>query len=218
MNNKKQLRLVIILMAALIVIDQVIKVVVKTNMIRGEEIFVIGTWFRLHFIENPGIAFGMLNGDGMAGLGKTLLTLFRIAASGALMWFVLSRARNGARTPFLIYMSLIVAGAVGNVIDSCFYGLVFNTPNYEVATLFPPEGGYGSFLQGRVVDMFYFPLFEFDWPQWMPFVGGNHFEFFSAIFNFADACITVGVIWLIIDQLYIAPKAKNAPADEKSSK
>ena len=210
--------MVTILVAALVIVDQVIKVIVKTNMICGEEIFVIGTWFRLHFIENPGIAFGMLAGDGMPGLGKAILTLFRIAASVALMWFVLNRARRGARTPFLIYMSLIVAGAVGNVIDSCFYGLVFNAPSYEVATLFPPEGGYGSFLQGRVVDMFYFPLFEFDWPQWMPFVGGNHFEFFSAIFNFADSCITVGVIWLIIDQLYIAPKDKNVIADEKSSR
>lgn len=218
MNNKKQLRMVTILVTSLIVIDQIIKILVKTNMQIGEEFCVLGSWFRIHFIENRGIAFGMLTGDGMVGLGKILLTLLRIVASGVLGWYIVRCIRRGARTPMLVYLCLILAGAVGNVIDSCFYGLIFNDSYYQVATLFPEGGGYGSFLQGRVVDMFYFPLFEFDWPQWMPLVGGNHFEFFSAIFNFADSCITVGVIWLIIDQLYIAPRAKNTPDYEKSSR
>ena len=217
MNNKKQIRLAIILVAVLIIIDQVIKILVKTNMQHGEEFCVLGSWFRIHFIENRGIAFGMLTGDGMVGLGKTLLTLFRIVASGILAWYIARCVRRGGRTPVLVYMCLILAGAVGNVIDSCFYGLVFSDSYYRVATLFPPEGGYGSFLQGLVVDMFYFPLFEFNWPQWVPFVGGDHFEFFNAIFNFADSCITVGVIWLIIDQLFVASKAKIPSGDEKSS-
>ncbi len=200
--------MVTILVTALIVIDQVVKILVKTNMHIGEEIFVLGSWFRIHFLENNGIAFGMLAGGGMAGFGKIMLTLLRIVASIALAWYLVRSARRGARTPFLIYLSLILAGAVGNVIDSCFYGLIFNTPSYEVATLFPEGGGYGSFMQGKVVDMFYFPIFEFFWPEWIPFIGGQHFEFFSAIFNVADACITVGVAWFIIDQLLIQKEAK----------
>ena len=216
MNSKQQIRLATILVVSLIVIDQVVKILVKTNMQLGQEFNVIGDWFRIHFIENRGIAFGMLTGEGMVGFGKIMLTLLRLCASIFLGWFIVRCARRGARTPFIAYLSLFMAGAVGNVIDSCFYGLIFNESYYQIATLFPPEGGYGTFLQGRVVDMFYFPLFEFDWPQWMPFFGGEHFEFFNAIFNVADSCITVAVIWFIIDQLFVAPKEKNDLVKEKS--
>lgn len=211
MKKKQQLRLFALLLAAVLVVDQAIKIWVKTHMQIGEEIHVLGTWFNLRFIENVGFAFGMHFG-GVAG--KIVLTLFRIAASGAIGWYIIHAVRRGIRTSPLVALSLILAGALGNLIDSCFYGLIFNAPYYEVASLFPPEGGYAPLLQGRVVDMFYFPLFEFDWPRWLPLLGGRHFEFFNAIFNFADSAVTVGVAWLLIDQVFIAPKKKNQSATD----
>ena len=112
---------------------------------------------------------------------------------------------------------MILAGAVGNIVDSCFYGLIFDKSSpYDVATLFPDQGGYAPFLQGKVVDMFYFPLFELDWPDWVPFWGGEHFEFFSAIFNFADAAITIGVIWLIVELLFFQKKEEKTAGEEKN--
>ena len=149
-------------------------------------------------------------------VGKILLTLFRIVASGLIVWFILKHIRKGAHKSLIYSLTLILAGAVGNLIDCCFYGLIFNESYYNVATLFPPEGGYAPFLQGKVVDMFYFPLFEFDWPQWMPFVGGQHFEFFSAIFNVADAAITIGVIWLIVELLFFQKKEEKTAGEEKN--
>ena len=149
-------------------------------------------------------------------VGKILLTLFRIVASGLIVWFILKHIRKGAHKSLIYSLTLILAGAVGNLIDCCFYGLIFNESYYNVATLFPPEGGYAPLMQGRVVDMFYFPLFELDWPNWMPFVGGEHFEFFSAIFNVADSAVTIGVVWLLIDQLFIAPKHSKPDTTEET--
>ena len=211
MDKKKQARLVVLLVAALIVVDQVVKILVKTNMQIGEDIPLIGEWCRLHFIENEGFAFGMSMGG---ATGKVVLTLVRLVASAVIAWLLVRMVKGGTRSSLVVSLALIFAGAVGNLVDSCFYGLIFNESYYSVATLFPAEGGYAPLLQGKVVDMFYFPLFEFDWPTWVPLVGGNHFEFFNAIFNVADSAITVGIVWLMIDQFFIAPKYKKSEGNK----
>ena len=211
MDKKKQARLVVLLVAALIVVDQVVKILVKTNMQIGEDIPLIGEWCRLHFIENEGFAFGMSMGG---ATGKVVLTLVRLVASAVIVWLLVRMVKGGTRSSLVVSLALIFAGAVGNLVDSCFYGLIFNESYYSVATLFPADGGYAPLLQGKVVDMFYFPLFEFDWPTWVPLVGGNHFEFFNAIFNVADSAITVGIVWLMIDQFFIAPKYKKSEGNK----
>ena len=216
MDKKKKRTLVCALViAAIIVVDQIVKILVKTNMHIGEDIPLIGEWCRLHFIENEGFAFGMAFGG---AVGKIFLTLFRIVASAFIIWYIARQIKRDGRTSMIGCLTLIFAGAIGNLIDSCFYGLIFNESYYEVAVLFPPEGGYGSFLQGKVVDMFYFPLFEFNWPQWIPLLGGEHFLFFSAIFNVADAAITIGVIWLIIELVFLQKKGEKAVEEEKNVK
>ena len=181
----------LILGVLLVIADQVIKYLVKTNMALGEQIPVIGNWFRLCFVENEGMAFGMKFGG---SVGKFLLSLFRIVLFGVLCWWIhsLDKAKK-APTGVLVGLTLITAGALGNIIDCLFYGLVFteSAPGV-VATL----GHYAPFMQGKVVDMFYFPLWT--WPDWVPLVGG--YIFFEPVFNFADSCVTVGAIYLILFQ------------------
>lgn len=182
-----------IIILGVLIIDQIVKIWVKTHMYLGQE-FVITDWFRIYFIENNGMAFGMELGS------KLFLTMFRIVAVGLLIYYICRiKNRTDIKTGYIVCCALITAGAAGNIIDSVFYGMIFNNPYPpEVAVMFPPEGGYAPVFHGRVVDMLYFPLFSFYWPDWMPFVGGDYFLFFQPIFNIADAAITVGILVLII--------------------
>ena len=168
--------------------DQFIKYAVKTNLCLRESVE-IAPWFQIFFTENEGMAFGM------DFIGTAFLTIFRLLAVSLFLWLLAKAVRRGLPAGLLVCISLIVAGAAGNIVDNCFYGLIFSesTP-YQVATLVPFGEGYGSFLAGRVVDMFYFPLFR--WPDWMPLVGGD--TFFGAVFNFADACISCGAVALLL--------------------
>ncbi len=183
----------------LLVIDQAIKFAVKLNMTIGEEIPVLGDWFKICFIENNGMAFGMQFGG---SLGKLALSLFRVVLIGFIIYY-LRKLIKKADTPtgVLVGFSLVLVGAIGNVLDCLFYGEIFSQSTYtKVAELFPPGGGYSAFLYGKVVDMFYFPIIHTTWPEWMPVVGGNEFIFFQPVFNFADACISVAVIYMLIFQ------------------
>lgn len=176
-----------------IVIDQVIKVAVKLNMYLHESFSVCGDWFYIYFTENKGMAFGMELG------GKLFLTCFRLVAVSLLGYYLYRIIRN-TKFPvgYIVSIALVFAGAMGNIIDSLFYGEIFTHSMGRVASLVPFGEGYGDFLYGAVVDMFYFPLFSFDWPEWMPFVGGEHFIFFSPIFNFADACISCSIVSILL--------------------
>lgn len=189
-------KVVVILLILLLLLDQAVKFIVKLNMPLDEMIPVFGNWFIIHFIENPGAAFGWQIGG---SAGKLILSLVRIVAIGALIWYINRLIKRSAPTGVLVGVTMILAGAMGNMIDSAFYGLIFSesTP-YEVATLFPEGGGYAPFLYGHVVDMLYFPIIDATWPEWMPWVGGNHFIFFSPVFNIADSYITIAVIYLLL--------------------
>ena len=177
---------------AAIIIDQIIKIWVKTNMYMHEVIDVT-PWFKILFTENRGMAFGMELMD------KLFLTSFRIFAVAFLIYIICKQIKQGIDYLFLVCLSLILAGAMGNILDCLFYGMVFNNPPAPLVAEFVPWGtGYDTIFYGRVVDMFYFPLVEWNWPGWLPFFGGEHFIFFSPIFNFADACISCGVIMVVL--------------------
>lgn len=178
-------------------IDQVLKIWIKTHMSLGDEIHVAGNWFIIHFTENEGMAFGMRFGG---NFGKLILSLFRIVAVGAIGYYILKLIKENADKFLIICMSFIFAGAVGNILDSAFYGLMFNESYFNVAKMFPPGGGYAAFLHGKVVDMLYFPILEGRFPSWFPIWGSDDFVFFRPVFNIADSSITIGVLMLILFQ------------------
>lgn len=177
--------------------DQVLKIWVKTTMTIGQEHHIFGHWFILHFIENNGMAFGMeLGGE----FGKLALSIFRIIASVAIAWYIGHLIKNNAPSGLVLAVSAIFAGAVGNIIDSAFYGMIFSESYFQPAVMFPPEGGYSGFLHGRVVDMLYFPVIRGAWPDWSPIRPGESFLFFRPVFNLADSAVTTGVLAIIVFQ------------------
>lgn len=189
MSFNKALFLAIVI----IIIDQISKIYIKTNFVigGGEDVF---EWFKIHFIENDGMAWGVeLPGN----YGKLLLTSFRIIAVGGILYWLYDSVKKRGSNVLIVAIALILAGAVGNIIDSVFYGVIFNDSHNQVATMFSDQP-YGSWFHGKVVDMFYFPIWKGYLPDWLPFWGGNYFTFFNAIFNVADVAISVGVGLLIV--------------------
>jgi signal peptidase II len=177
--------------------DQVLKIWVKTHMALGQEIHLFGNWGILHFIENNGMAFGMEMGGKP---GKLILSVFRVIAIFGIGWFLSYLINKKANLGLILAVSAIMAGAIGNIIDSAFYGMIFSESYNQVATLLPHGGGYSSFLHGKVVDMFYFPIIDTHWPRWSPYSPGESLVFFRPVFNVADSSITCGVISIILFQ------------------
>ncbi|MGD2034354.1 MAG: lipoprotein signal peptidase [Bacteroidales bacterium] len=188
----------LLVIVLILILDQTFKIIVKTTMPLGATQPVIGNWFLIRFIENPGMAFGI---DIPGKFGKPALTIFRMIAVVVISFYLKSVIRKKAPLGFVIFLAMILAGAMGNIIDSMFYGLIFSESSpLEPAVLFPGGGGYASFLHGRVVDMLYFPLIEGNFPDWVPVWHGQRFVFFRPIFNIADSAISVGVISIFLFQ------------------
>lgn len=195
----------------ILIADQIFKFWIKTNMTLGQEISVAGNWFILHFTENEGMAFGITFGG---AAGKLALSIFRIIAVIIIAIYISRLSKRSTHPGLITSFSLIMAGALGNILDSAFYGLIFSESSYHtVAALFPPEGGYASFLHGKVVDMLYFPVIDTILPEWVPFRGGEPFIFFRPVFNIADASITTGVLLLIIFQKKFFAKKEQQSCD-----
>lgn len=184
-----------LLVFLVILIDQIVKIYIKTHFLYGDAgEFVVTDWCRLHFIENEGMAWGT---EIPGQYGKLFLTVFRLLVVPVIIYWLYDSVKKNASKPLILAISLILAGAIGNIIDSVFYGVIFDNPMDKTATLFS-SNPYGKLFYGRVVDMFYFPLFDGNFPSWIPFIGGNHFRFFNAIFNVADFAISVGIGILIV--------------------
>lgn len=206
-------RMAVIIVIAILLVDQIIKVWVKTHM-HLHECIAITDWFKICFIENKGMAFGMEIGS------KLVLSVFRIFAVCVIGYYIYLQVKQKVRTGYIICLSMVLAGALGNIIDCMFYGLIFNASSPFYVSYFVPFGdGYAPFLMGKVVDMFYFPLIVTTWPDWIPVVGGDDFVFFSPIFNFADASISVAVVLLLVfyrRELSTITLRKNYVDDDKT--
>lgn len=193
-QGKKAILFIIFILA----LDQFIKIWVKTHMVLGQEIHFLGKYGMLHFIENNGMAFGMEWGGRP---GKLILSIFRLVAIVAIGWYLNLIIKKKASLGLALAISAILAGAIGNIIDSAFYGMIFNESTYSTtAALFPEGGGYSSFLHGKVVDMFYFPVINTTWPDWSPIRPGQSLVFFRPVFNLSDTSITCGVFSIILFQ------------------
>lgn len=191
-----------LLIFLILLIDQISKFYIKTNFVLGEEVDVFD-WFKILFVENAGMAWGAkIPGE----YGKLLLTLFRLCAIVGIGYWLWDSIRNNGSKVLIVAISFIFAGAMGNIIDSVFYGIIFDDSYGHVATLFPEGGGYGTLFHGKVVDMLYFPLYDGILPGWVPFWGGEHFTFFEPVFNIADTAISTGVILLLLFNKRAFPK------------
>lgn len=191
-EKTKRVWLATLIVVVILLVDQVIKIWVKTHMTLHEQIEIL-SWFKIVFIENNGMAYGMEIGS------KLVLSLFRVIAISILGYYIWQQAQKKARWGYIVCLSMVLAGAAGNIFDSAFYGLIFNASSEHYTSYFVPFGtGYAPFLMGKVVDMFYFPIIHTYWPEWVPMVGGQPYVFFSPIFNFADSAITVGVVFLLL--------------------
>lgn len=213
----KRLHFLLLLIFLVLAADQALKIWIKTNMSIGEEFPILGqSWALIHFVENEGMAFGWKI---PATYGKLILSLFRLGAIGFLIYLIRNLMQAGAGHGLLACFGLIFAGAVGNIIDSAFYGLIFSASPYHggVAEIFPAEGGYAGLLHGKVVDMFYFPMISGTWPEWVPFFGGDSFIFFRPVFNIADAAITTGVFMLLLFHRSFFLQEQASPAATETS-
>ena len=194
MSIRKQSLFLILL---ILIADQVLKIWVKTHMMLGQEYNILGNWFIIHFLENNGMAFGLeISGE----FGKIILSIFRIIAVAAIGWYLVHLIRLNASGGLILSISLVMAGAIGNIIDSAFYGMIFSDSYFRVAEFLPEGGGYSSFLHGQVVDMLYFPVIKGNFPAWFPIWGSQEFIFFRPVFNIADSSITIGVALILIFQ------------------
>lgn len=200
---KKRINIVVGIIFSVLIIDQITKWYIKTHFMLGED-YKVFDWFYIHFTENPGMAFGLTLSSG--DLGKLILSLLRLIAAIAIGWYLIRLIKEQAKIIFISAISFIWAGAVGNIIDSLFYGIIYSSSEGQVAQLFPDEGGYGSFFHGNVVDMLYFPFIEGHFPSWFPFWANEPFVFFRPVFNIADSSITIGVILILIFYNKVFPK------------
>lgn len=215
-NGKEQLkrfRIPLLIVISVLIIDQILKFWIKLHMTLGQEFYIAGNWFIIHFTENEGMAFGFSFGG---STGKLFLSIFRILAIFAIGYYVKKLIDKKAHWGLITCFSLILAGAIGNMIDSAVYGVLFSASSYHtVASFLPEEGGYAPLLFGKVVDMFYFPIIKGTYPSWFPFWSGSEFQFFRPVFNISDASISVGVIILILFQgvFYKTPQNQENTVD-----
>jgi signal peptidase II len=203
----------LIIILTVLLIDQALKFWIKTNMYLGQEYRIAGDWFIIHFTENNGMAFGL---EFAGEYGKLFLSLFRIVAVFGIGWYLSRLVIEKAHPLLITSMSLILAGAIGNIIDSAFYGIIFSASDFRLAEFMPADGGYSSLLHGKVVDMFYFPIFKGFLPDWIPFWGGDYFIFFRPVFNIADASISIGVGLILVFQSLLFKKEQIQSSDNSS--